>query len=47
MCETYQCVSVFLADNQGFEGSDRDSGTSSAYVVGGKAEACGPRSILV
>ena len=28
MCKTYQKVSVFLAENQRFEASDRDSGSS-------------------
>ena len=28
MCKTYSYFSAFIADNQGFEGSDRDSGPS-------------------
>ena len=28
MCKTYSYFSMFLADNQGFEGSDQDLGSS-------------------
>jgi hypothetical protein len=31
MCKMYSYFSVFIADNQGFEGSDRYSGSSSIF----------------